>query len=146
MTSCDTCYESAPVCMNNTPGGTTCSAFLHWTGAYRGSNGVYGAELRSALPGEFGSVDDGHIDTLTGYTAPTSAVAVLSTGDAAMRAKLVADSLLRTELGEVANYLSAHPEDREMIRRNVNRILNDYPGDYRNLARPYRQDPRPGAS
>ena len=99
---------------------------LLWSGAYRGTHGVYGSAFRFGLLGEFGSMDDRHIDTLTGYAAPTSAVAVLSTEETAMRAKLVGDSLLKTELGDEANYLMAHPEDGEMVRRNVNCMLNDY--------------------
>ena len=47
------------------------------------------------LPGEFGSVDEEHFDTLTGYAAPPSAVAVLTTEETAIRVKLVGDLLLK---------------------------------------------------
>jgi hypothetical protein len=43
-----------------------------------------------------------------------------------MRVMLEADGLLKTELGEVANYVENHPEDRDMVGRNVRRMLDLY--------------------
>ena len=47
---------------------------------------------------------------------------VWSAADAALRVKLVDWTLLKSDLGEAANYLMDHPEDSDLVKRNVNRI------------------------
>ena len=46
--------------------------------------------------------------------------------DSALRVKLVDGTLLKTNLGEAANYLTDHPKDSELVKRNINRMLNEY--------------------
>ena len=124
--ACFNCYESVPRCMGSVNGGTVCTSRIGLVSSYRDCNGVYAPAFRAALPVEFAGVDDSHFDHATSFTAPAGAVAAVTAEDTAMRVKLVADGLLRTELGDVSNYVEDHPEDREMVGRNVRRMLDLY--------------------
>ena len=126
MSHCAFCYEMPPVCSAGRGGAVACSGFLAGSlRTLRGANGVWAAEVRNALPNEFGVVDDEHFDSVTGY-APTSSVVapVMTEGDAAVRLKLTDNTSVRTELGELANYVADHPEDFVAVGRNVRRLYD----------------------
>ena len=77
------------------------------------------------MPNEFGAVDDGHFDSVTGYAATSSVVVTEMTAeDVAVRLKLTENTMVRTELGEVANFPAEHPEDRVVVGRNVRRLYD----------------------
>ena len=108
--SCPHCYEMVPRCRGGVNGGTNCTSLIGPVASYRDDDGNYSPEFMSALPVEFAGVDHSHIDHATNFRAPAGVAAAVSAEDAAMRVKLLADGLQRTELGEVANYVEDHPE------------------------------------
>ena len=105
MSACIFCYEMPPRCTAGPNGLTACSSKLQDSyQSLRGPKGVWPQAGRNALPNEFQSVVDGHFDSVTGCTAPSSEVVTEMTPEnVAVRLKLVENTMVRTELGEVAN-------------------------------------------
>ena len=126
MVFCNQCYESPPICMNGTPGVTACQMFRGLPAVHRNGAGTYGAGWRSGLPEEMKDLDDAHIDYLAGHVTASAAIVVMSVANTEFREKLVQATMQKTELGDAGNYLTDHPEDFSLVKRNVNRLFGEY--------------------
>ena len=124
--SCDICYQPAPNCMRTTVNGVACT---FWPSGfaleYRDAGGHYPEGLRRGFAEELSNVDDVHLDHLFGHTETRAEAAVMSAADAAFRVKLVDGALPKTEMGDAANYVTDHPKDWDLVKRNVNRLIGD---------------------
>jgi hypothetical protein len=124
---CNQCYEGPPTCNNGTGGVTVCETWPAGTpDAYRSAVGNYGSDFRKGLPDELQGMDNAHIDSLTNHQEARVAAVVMTVDNTELRVKLVDGALLRSELGDAGNYLTYHPEDSDLVKRNVNRMYGEY--------------------
>ena len=78
MPVCPMCYEDAPLCQKASNPALVCSYVPQDFLGSRLPSGAYEPSLRNSLPNQAQDVEGPHLDTLLGFTSPTTVAETLT--------------------------------------------------------------------
>ena len=85
MPVCPMCYEDAPLCQKASNPALVCSYVPQDFLGSRLPSGAYEPSLRNSLPNQAQDVEGPHLDTLLGFTSPTTVAETLTADETTMQ-------------------------------------------------------------
>lgn len=121
MPVCPMCYEDAPLCQKASNPALVCSYVPQDFLGSRLPSGAYEPSLRNSLPNQAQDVEGPHLDTLLGFTSPTTVAETLTADETTMQGA-VAGTLVVDNLNVAVSLARKRPALRQQIQDSIDAI------------------------